>query len=175
MCPNLFQNATPRNASREISFSEFVSAVERSDVQEVLIQGPNVSGSFKSGGEFRTYAPEDPSLVPTLRSNGVGIKAMPRSDNELSFWGVLISWFPMLLLIGVWIFFMRQMQGGGGKALNCSSKLFLIALGLWLDSHRDNWVREGHRFKYYWIGSITEGFTGGGGKFSSILCLFKSR
>jgi len=114
---NLFQNATPRNASREISFSEFVSAVERSDVQDVLIQGPNISGSFKSGGDFRTYSPDDPSLVPTLREHGVNIKAVPRSDNEVTFWSVIISWFPMLLLIGVWIFFMRQMQSGGGKAM----------------------------------------------------------
>jgi cell division protease FtsH len=114
---NLFQNATPRSSSREISFSEFVSAVERSDVQDVLIQGPNVSGSFKSGGDFRTYTPDDPSLVPTLREHGVNIKAVPRSDNEVTFWSVIISWFPMLLLIGVWIFFMRQMQSGGGKAM----------------------------------------------------------
>ncbi|MGE4061761.1 MAG: ATP-dependent zinc metalloprotease FtsH [Rhodospirillaceae bacterium] len=114
---NLFQNATPRSSSREISFSEFVSSVERSDVQDVLIQGPNISGSFKSGGDFRTYAPEDPTLVPTLREHGVNIKAVPRSDNEVTFWSVIISWFPMLLLIGVWIFFMRQMQSGGGKAM----------------------------------------------------------
>jgi cell division protease FtsH len=114
---NLFQGATPHNASREIFFSDFMAAVERSEIQDVTIQGSNISGSFKSGGDFRTYAPEDPGLVPTLREHNVTIKAMPRSDNELSFWGVIISWFPMLLLIGVWIFFMRQMQSGGGKAM----------------------------------------------------------
>ena len=114
---NLFQGAAPRSASREILFSDFMASVERNEIQDVVIQGSNIAGSFKSGGDFRTYAPEDPSLVPTLRTNGVAIKAMPRSDNELSFWSVLISWFPMLLLIGVWIFFMRQMQGGGGKAM----------------------------------------------------------
>src|SRR4051812_17597058 len=114
---NLFQSATPRNASREIYFSDFMAAVERSEIQDVTIQGSNISGSFKSGGDFRTYAPEDPGLVPTLREHSVTIKAVPRSDNELSFWGVIISWFPMLLLIGVWIFFMRQMQSGGGKAM----------------------------------------------------------
>ncbi len=114
---NLFQSNTPRSASREIYFSDFMAAVERSEIQEVTIQGENISGTFKSGGDFRTFAPEDPELVPTLRENGVQIKAMPTNDNELSFWGVLISWFPMLLLIGVWIFFMRQMQSGGGKAM----------------------------------------------------------
>ena len=114
---NLFQGSAPRNASREIYFSDFMAAVERSEIQDVTIQGNNISGSFKSGGDFRTYAPEDPGLVPTLREHSVTIKAVPRSDNELSFWGVVISWFPMLLLIGVWVFFMRQMQSGGGKAM----------------------------------------------------------
>ena len=114
---NLFQGTSPRSASREIYFSDFMAAVERSEIQDVTIQGNNITGSFKSGGDFRTYAPEDPTLVPNLREHAVTIKAVPRSDNELSFWGVVISWFPMLLLIGVWVFFMRQMQGGGGKAM----------------------------------------------------------
>ncbi len=114
---NLIQGAAPRSSSREIDFSDFMASVERTDVQNVTIQGNNISGTFKSGGDFRTYAPEDPGLVPNLREHGVNIKAVPRSDNELSFWSVVISWFPMLLLIGVWIFFMRQMQSGGGKAM----------------------------------------------------------
>ncbi len=114
---NLFSGTAPRNASKEIYFSDFMAAVERSDIQDVTIQGSNISGSFKSGGEFRTYAPEDPGLVPSLREHNVTIKAVPNTSNELSFWGVIVSWFPMLLLIGVWIFFMRQMQGGGGKAM----------------------------------------------------------
>jgi cell division protease FtsH len=114
---NLFQSNAPRNASQEVYFSDFMAAVERAEVQEVVIQGENITGVFKSGGDFRTYAPVDPELVPILRSHGVQIKAVPSSDNELSFWGVVISWFPMLLLIGVWVFFMRQMQGGGGKAM----------------------------------------------------------
>ena len=114
---NLFQGSAPRNASEEIYFSDFMAAIERSEVNEVVIQGENITGVYKSGGEFRTYAPKDPELVPMLRDNGVQIKAIPIADNELSFWGVIISWFPMLLLIGVWVFFMRQMQSGGGKAM----------------------------------------------------------
>ena len=110
---NLFQGAKPRSGAREILFSDFMASVERDQIQDVIIQGNNISGSYKTGGNFRTYAPEDPGLVPTLRENGVDIKAVPRNDNEHSFWSILISWFPMLLLIGVWIFFMRQMQGGG--------------------------------------------------------------
>ncbi|MDX2224791.1 MAG: ATP-dependent zinc metalloprotease FtsH [Rhodospirillaceae bacterium] len=114
---NLFQGAAPRNTARELAFSEFRGAVERNEVQEVTIQGNNILGQLKSGGEFRSYAPDDPSLVPTLLSNGVVVKAAPATSNEFSIWSVLISWFPMLLIVGVWIFFMRQMQSGGGKAM----------------------------------------------------------
>ena len=114
---NLFQSAGPRNASREIYFSDFMAAVERTEVQEVTIQGNNISGTFKSGGDFRTYSPEDASVVPALREHNVTIKVVPKTEGEVSFWSIIISWFPMLLLIGVWIFFMRQMQSGGGKAM----------------------------------------------------------
>ncbi len=114
---NLFQGASPRSTAREMPFSEFRAAVERNEIAEVTIQGANILGQYKSGGDFRTYSPEDPSLVPSLLQNGVVVKAAPQSNGELSFWAVLLNWFPMLLLIGVWIFFMRQMQGGGGKAM----------------------------------------------------------
>jgi len=113
----LFQGNAPRNAARELSFSEFRSAVERAEVQDVTIQGNNIFGQLKSGGDFRTYAPEDPTLVPSLLQNGVHLKAAPPPNGEFSFWGLLISWLPMLLIVGVWIFFMRQMQSGGGKAM----------------------------------------------------------
>ncbi len=114
---NLFQSATPRSASREIYFSDFMAAVERTEVQEVTIQGNNINGTFKSGGDFRTYSPDDASVVPALREHNVTIKVVPKTEGEVSFWSIIISWFPMLLLIGVWIFFMRQMQSGGGKAM----------------------------------------------------------
>ena len=114
---NLFQAPTSRTQSREMSFTEFMASVEGNEINSVTIQGNNISGKTRDGTQFRTYAPEDPSLVPALRSNGVDIKAVPQSDGETTLWSILISWFPMLLLIGVWIFFMRQMQGGGGKAM----------------------------------------------------------
>lgn len=114
---NLFQAPTSISQSREISFTEFMASVEGNEVNSVTIQGNNITGKTRDGTPFKTYAPEDPSLVPSLRSNGVDIKAVPRSDGETTLWSILISWFPMLLLIGVWIFFMRQMQGGGGKAM----------------------------------------------------------
>jgi cell division protease FtsH len=83
----------------------------------VTIQGNNISGHFTDSRAFTTYAPNDPNLVSRLTDKGVRITAAPVDENVPSLFGVLISWFPMLLLIGVWIFFMRQMQGGGGRAM----------------------------------------------------------
>ncbi len=101
----------------EIVFSEFMGSVERGDVQEVVIQGHNIQGKYKNGERFRTFAPNDPELVKSLRGKNVRIAAKP--DDESPWYMVLLlNWFPMLLLIGVWIFFMRQMQVGGGKAMS---------------------------------------------------------
>src|SRR2546428_106663 len=101
----------------EIVFSEFIGAVERGGVREVVIQGQNIQGKYKNGEQFRTFAPDDPELVKTLRAKDVKIAAKP--EDESSWYMVLLlNWFPMLLLLGVWIFFMRQMQVGGGKAMS---------------------------------------------------------
>jgi len=113
---NLFQGATTRGPQQELAFSDFMDQVDGGQVLEVTIQGPEISGQFRDGRQFKTYTPEDPGLVKALRDNGVRIKAAP--PEEVSpLLSILISWFPMLLLIGVWIFFMRQMQSGGGKAM----------------------------------------------------------
>ena len=114
---NLFQGSSPRGTHYTLAFSEFVTHVDQNEVKEVTIQGNNITGRLKNGGVFGTYAPHDPNLIPRLTSQGVKITAMPSEENTPTLWGILISWFPMLLLIGVWIFFMRQMQGGGGKAM----------------------------------------------------------
>jgi cell division protease FtsH len=97
-------------------FSEFIAAVERGEVGEVVIQGNNIQGKYKNGGQFRTFAPDDPQLMKSLREKDVKIAAKP--DDESPWYMVLLNWFPMLLMIGVWIFFMRQMQAGGGKAMS---------------------------------------------------------
>jgi cell division protease FtsH len=101
----------------EIAFSEFTTAVDRGDVQKVTIQGHNIQGEYKNGERFRTFAPNDPELVKTLREKKVKIAAKPEEDSPW-YMVLLLNWFPMLLLIGVWIFFMRQMQVGGGKAMS---------------------------------------------------------
>lgn len=105
----------PERGSASLSYSEFLSMVERGNVAQVTIQGENLSG-ISTQGPFRTYAPRDPELIKLLRSKDVKITAKPEEDSN---WvQVFLSWVPMLLLIGVWVFFMRQMQVGGGKALS---------------------------------------------------------
>ncbi len=105
----------PERGSASLSYSEFLSMVERGNVVQVTIQGENLSG-ISSQGPFRTYAPKDPELIKLLRSKEVKISAKPEEDSN--WFQLFLSWVPMLLLIGVWVFFMRQMQVGGGKALS---------------------------------------------------------
>ncbi len=105
----------PDKGSLTVSYSDFLGMVESGGVNEVTIQGDDISGR-SSQGPFKTYAPKDPELIKLLRSKGVTISAKPEEDS--SWFQVFLSWVPMLLLIGVWIFFMRQMQVGGGKALS---------------------------------------------------------
>ncbi len=114
---NLFQNASTRGAGSSLAFSDFLGEVERGRVSEVTIQGNKIQGRFADGRGFSTYAPNDPGLVDRLREADVKIAAQPPEEGMSGLLGILISWFPMLLFIAVWIFFMRQMQGGGGKAM----------------------------------------------------------
>ena len=113
----LFQNPKKTVANNTISFSNFLENVEDGRVVQVEIRGDNIEGVLSDGTVFNTYAPNDPNLVERLTSKGVSITASPLEDKMPSLVGVLVSWFPMLLLIGVWIFFMRQMQGGRGGAM----------------------------------------------------------
>jgi len=114
---NLFQQPSSRSSQVGIPFSDFLNEVENRQVREVTIQGHVINGVYANGRPFSTYMPNDPNLVERLTKRGVVIKAQPEDDNSPSLLGILISWFPMFLLIGVWIFFMRQMQSGGGKAM----------------------------------------------------------
>jgi cell division protease FtsH len=105
-----------KSTQENIIFSDFISYVDKGQISDVTIQGENITGKLTTGKSFKTYAPSDPELIPLLKGKGVRITARPLDDSPW-FMTVLISWFPMLLLIGVWIFFMRQMQAGGGKAM----------------------------------------------------------
>ncbi|MFP4087756.1 MAG: ATP-dependent zinc metalloprotease FtsH [Desulfobacteraceae bacterium] len=105
----------PERGNVGVSYSDFLNMVEKGNVNQVTIKGESISG-MSSQGAFKTYAPKDPELIKLLREKGVQISAKPPEDS--SWFQVFLSWVPMLLLIGVWIFFMRQMQAGGGKALS---------------------------------------------------------
>ena len=106
----------PKIAQTDIIYSDFLSFVDKTQVTEVTIQGDNISGRLTNGTAFKTYAPKDAGVVALLKEKGVRISAKPADDSPW-YMTILVSWLPMLLLIGVWIFFMRQMQGGGGKAM----------------------------------------------------------
>ena len=121
---NLFQGAQQTGTQAPLAYSEFLAAVESGEIKDVTLKstqfgGTNVSGHLIDGRTFATFAPEDPGLVERLNSKGVRIYATPSDDGQFSLMGVLISWLPFLILIGVWVFFLRQMQGGGagGKAM----------------------------------------------------------
>ncbi|MES2196846.1 MAG: ATP-dependent zinc metalloprotease FtsH [Pseudomonadota bacterium] len=113
----LFQNPGQRAASQEITFSQLLSEVDQNKVRDVVIQGPEIHGTFTNGGSFQTYAPSDPTLVKRLYDSKVGITAKPPGDNVPWFVSLLVSWLPFIALIGVWVFLSRQMQGGAGKAM----------------------------------------------------------
>src|SRR6187399_291446 len=113
----LFQNPGQRASSQDISFSQLLNEVDAGKVRDVLIQGPDIHGTFTDGRSFQTYAPSDPTLVQRLYGKGVAITARPQGDSVPWFVSLLVSWLPFIALIGVWIFLSRQMQGAGGKAL----------------------------------------------------------
>ncbi|MCC8461996.1 MAG: ATP-dependent zinc metalloprotease FtsH [Rickettsia endosymbiont of Ecitomorpha arachnoides] len=110
---NVFQSDGLLGGRNNITFSDFLTRVDEKTVNSVKIQGRVIEGTSNDGSSFNTYAPDYPDLVNRLTSNDVNIEVMPLETRMNTFLGFLISWFPMLLLIGVWVFFMRQMHGSG--------------------------------------------------------------
>lgn len=110
---NIFQSDGLLSSRNNITFSDFLTRVDERAVNSVKIQGRVIEGTSNDGSTFTTYAPDYPDLVNRLTNNDVNIEVLPLETRMNTFLGFLISWFPMLLLIGVWIFFMRQMHGGG--------------------------------------------------------------
>nr|WP_319495158.1 ATP-dependent zinc metalloprotease FtsH [uncultured Desulfobacter sp.] len=117
MLYNIFNQQ--QGGQSDIGYSEFISLVEDGRIQNVVIQGRDLIITDTTGARFNSYAPDDAQLIDILRKNGVAIKAKPPAESSW-FMSIVVSWLPMIVLIGVWIFFMRQMQGGGGggKALS---------------------------------------------------------
>ena len=110
----LFQNPAPRRTASEISFSQFLSEVDQDRVRDVLIQGPEIHGTFTDGRSFQTYAPNDSSWMQRLYGKAVSITVRPPQTDVPWFVSLLVSWLPFIALIGVWIFLSRQMRGGRG-------------------------------------------------------------
>ena len=111
---------TSSEIRKEIAYSDFIDDVKAGEIKTVVIKDNSITGELKKDDvQFETYAPSDPALVPLLQANGVEIHAKP-ADRSPWYMTVLISWFPLILLVGIWLFFMRQMTGGGsgGKAFS---------------------------------------------------------
>lgn len=115
MLYNIFNQQQTREMS--ISYTEFLARVESNSISKVVIQGRNLFATSVSGEQFKVYTPEDDELIKILRDKGISIEAKPPAEAPW-FMSALISWLPMILLIGIWVYFMRQMQSGGGKALS---------------------------------------------------------
>lgn len=115
---NHFSETAKKANYADLAFSEFMNEAENKHISEVTIAGANIEGKLTDGRNFYTYAPYDPTMVETLRKNGVKVEAQPEDTSSNTFWGIVISWFPMILLIGVWVYFMRQASSGNNKAMS---------------------------------------------------------
>ncbi len=118
---NLFNK--PKPTYEKLDYSDFIEAVDTGKIKNVAkpittvtIQGNEIIGKFADGKEFRSYMPADANLTSKLLEKKIVLNARPEEE-KFSWFSVFISWFPIIFLVGVWIFFMRQMQGGGGKAM----------------------------------------------------------
>ena len=114
---NFFTKSDQTKIVQNIAFSDFLNEVEKDNVLDVNIKGDLINGNLVDGKKFKTYAPYDPNLIEKLSNKDVKINVEPYNNKGSSLLNVILSWFPMLLLIGVWLFFMRQMQSGSSKAL----------------------------------------------------------
>ena len=110
---NLFQNPASTGASRNVAYTDFVGSVQSGQVRDVIIEGKTIIARTKDNQQLSSYVPEGADIVGILTDNDVRIEARPDESNAPGLFSLLLSWFPMLLFIGVWIFVMRQMQGGG--------------------------------------------------------------
>jgi len=107
----LFQNPGIRTNATDIAFSRFLSELDQGRVRDVLIQGPEIQGTFTDGRKFMSYAPNETSWMQRLYGKGVSITVRPQQNDVPWFVSLLVSWLPFIALIGVWIFLSRQMQG----------------------------------------------------------------
>jgi len=114
---NLFQSSSSRGTVAPMPYSDFIGEVTKGQVKDVQITGKVLSGHMTDGRSFSTNEPDDPGLVQRLLDKNVSVQSVPVDENAPSIISIMVSWFPLLVIAGVWFFFMRQMQGGGGRAM----------------------------------------------------------
>ena len=114
---NVLGTATQKPSAQPMQYSDFIQQVDDGAVKQLTIQGNQLTGALANGQQFTSYKPDNSSLSQRLYDHHVPYEVKPAEDSNFNFLNILISWFPMLLLIGVWVFFLRQMQAGGGKAM----------------------------------------------------------
>ena len=129
---NVFQGNSSKSSNNAIAYSDFLARVNSGEVREVSIQGDKIFGSSNSGVPFYSHIPKDDELANKLSEKGIKVTAEPAESGMPGILSVLISWFPMLLFIGVWIFFMKQMQGGAKGAMGFGKSKAKL-----LTEHRD--------------------------------------
>ena len=112
---NAFQDTVGSSRSNSVAYTDLITQIKSDNVRDIELKGREATGHYNDGREFYTYIPDTHDLIQEAKNSNVLVNAVPPEDNALL--SILISWFPMLLLIGVWIFFMRQMQSGGGRAM----------------------------------------------------------
>ena len=115
---NLFYAPQAFQKKKEINFSELISYVEKGQVEKITLTGNQAEGKLKGGVVFTSYLPNESEIMPLLKEHKTTILAKPEEKEQNSFFNIFISWFPMLLFIGIWIYFMKQMSAGGGKAMS---------------------------------------------------------
>jgi cell division protease FtsH len=115
---NLFQGTSQRANAQSVSYTQFLQQIDQGEVKKITVQGDSIKGELSNGQQFATTVPSnDPGLWPMLNNHHVNVTVDRPDDSMPTLMGVIVNWFPMLLLIGVWVFFLRQMQAGGGKAM----------------------------------------------------------
>ncbi len=110
-------NRSDMSKANKLAFSDFMNEAENGQVAEVLVMGNDVYGKTINGTKFYTYAPYDPTMIELLLKKDIRVEAKPEDTSSSTFWSVFVSWFPMILLIGVWVYFMRQANSGNNKAM----------------------------------------------------------
>ena len=121
---NMFQGPSAVSAQSMMPFSDFMARVNEGKVADVMIKGHIVTGHLAEGGiSFSTYLPDDSTITEKLLAKNIKVVAQPKDHDAPTFWGVVLNYLPMIILIGFWIFFMRQMQSGNGKAMGFGRKL----------------------------------------------------